>query len=211
MSPRLHPDEDLLIGFAAGSLDFGPNLVVGVHARACAQCARAIAVAEAVGGVLLEGFTPIPMGEFALERALAAIERPTPPLAHLGAPEGWIKVPREVVLAARRSRRWIVPGAWVAPVRRGPGKARTYLLGMRPGLGVLRHGHDGGEMTLVLKGALVDGDEVGHAGDFIRAGEEVRHDPRVFGEEECVCLVAAEGPMVPLDWIGRVMLAVARI
>jgi putative transcriptional regulator len=211
VTPRLHPEEDLLIGFAAGSLGFGPNLVVGAHVRACPMCARVVALGEALGGVLLDGLTPIPMVGDALDRALAAIERPCPPVSAFESPRDWITVPREVVLAAGRSRRWVVPGAWVTPLRRGPGRSRTYLLGMRPGLGVLRHRHEGAEMTLVLKGALVDGDEVAHPGDFMCAGTDLRHGPKVHGEEECICLVAAEGPMVALDWVGRVMSLVAGV
>jgi putative transcriptional regulator len=170
-----------------------------------------VALGDAVGGVLLENLTPIPMAEDALDRALAAIERPRAPVVVFELPKDWIDVPGEVVLAARRGRRWIVPGAWVAPVRRGPGRSRTYVLGMRPGLGVLRHRHEGAEMTLVLKGALVDGDEVAHPGDFMCAGSDLRHSPRVHGQEDCICLVAAEGPMVALDFIGRVMSLVAGV
>jgi putative transcriptional regulator len=211
MSPRTHPADDMLVAFAAGTLPLGERLVLATHIGVCPTCARTLALAESVGGHLLEALTPAPLRDDALNRALAAIERPAPAPSHAPAPDGWIRTPPEVVEAVRHARRWVFPGAWVAPVSRGPGKARSYLLGVRPGLGLPLHHHDGMEMTLVLKGAFADGDTTYLPGDFIETQADVRHSPGVHGDEECVCLVAAQGPMIALDWVGRIMLAVARV
>jgi putative transcriptional regulator len=115
-------------------------------------------------------------------------------------------VPREVILAARRSSRRVLPGIWMAPVTRGPGRSRAYLLGLKPGLGVPHHMHRGAELTCVLKGAFRDGEVVLGPGDFVESDESVTHNPTVAGRGECVCLIASEAPLVGLDWVGRIFI-----
>jgi putative transcriptional regulator len=206
MNPIRHPDEARLLDYAAGALDHGQRLVLACHVGACAECAAKVAPAEALGGVLLESSPPVAMSDDALARIMARIDRP--PAAAAGVvepPAGWIRVPPEVVLAARR-RTHVAPGVWTAPVAHGPGRSRTYLLGLKPGRGVPHHAHRGGEMVCVLKGAFVDGDIVHQMGDFSESDETVRHHPTVAGHEDCVCLITSERPIVGLDWFGRIFI-----
>jgi putative transcriptional regulator len=206
MNPTHHPSDARLFDYATGSLSIGHRIVIEAHIGICAECARSTRVAEAVGGTLLEAAPGATMAEDALERALARIERPTPTAPALfEAPADWITAPREVVIAARRNRRRIFPGVWLAPVTYGPGSARTYLVGLRPGLSVPHHTHRGSEVTCILKGALMDR-ETYRAGDFIETDESVQHQPRVTGRGECVCLISSEAPVVGLDWFGKVFL-----
>ena len=204
MSVSHHPDDALLIDYATGTLDAGARMVIGAHLGACAACRTAVAEAEAVGGALLSGLPPATMSADALALALARIERPaavepTP----VPGPADWISIPPEAVKAATRRRRWAAPGVWVAPISRGPGGARSYLLRIGPGMSVPRHTHRGAEMILVLKGAYADGAVRHRPGDFAMNDESVDHRPTVVGDEECVCLIAAEGALVPRDWVGR--------
>jgi putative transcriptional regulator len=212
MSPLHHPGEDLLVDYATGALFGGRRLVVEAHLEACPQCRAAVAQAEAVGGLLLQSLPAAALQPHALDWALARIERPAP------APEppkrqaaDWIAVPETVVEAARRHRRWAAPGVWVAPVTRGPGRARSYLLGVGAGISVPRHTHRGLELTCVLKGAYRDGDGLYEAGDFACHDEHVEHRPTVTADGECVCLIAADRPLVPRDWVGRLFQPLVRI
>jgi putative transcriptional regulator len=91
----------------------------------------------------------------------------------------------------------------VARVTKGPGRARSYLLGVAAGMSVPRHTHRGSELVCVLKGAYLDGDGVHRPGDFACNDEAVDHRPVITGDGECVCLVAADEPLVPRDWVGR--------
>jgi putative transcriptional regulator len=206
MNPKHHPSEARLLEYATGSLPIGHRLVVQAHLGACPECAEKVELAEAVGGALLYSIPSVTMADDALQLALARIERPEPPgpLA-IENPKGWILAPREVIVAARRSRRRVAPGVWIAPITRGPGKARTYLLGLRPGLRVPHHRHRGPEMICILRGAFLDGQVYG-AGDFVESDESIRHSPMVTGREECVCLVSTEAPVVGADWFSRALL-----
>jgi putative transcriptional regulator len=69
---------------------------------------------------------------------------------------------------------------------------------------VPRHTHRGLEMVCVLKGAFRDGRTTYRPGDFECSDDTIEHSPEITAEGECVCLVAAEAPLRPLDWLGRV-------
>ncbi len=204
MSPHHHPTEDLLLDYATGALTGGARLVLAVHLGSCPTCARAVGEAEAVGGMLLSGLPPVALKADALALALARIERPANFTGSLiQQREDWISVPGEVLRAARDRRRWAAPGVWVASVFNGPGAARGYLLGVAAGMSVPRHTHRGQELVCVLKGAYRDGETLHRRGDFACSDEAVDHRPEITTDGECVCLVAAEGPLVPRDWVGR--------
>jgi putative transcriptional regulator len=204
MSPHYHPEAPLLLDYAAGSLGAGPRLVIAAHLGACRACAAAVASAEAVGGALLAAMPPVALRPDALALALARIERPDPPSPRPPAsPPGWIEIPPDVVRAYTQRRRWAAPGVWVAPVSRGAGGKRCYLLGVAAGMSVPRHTHRGEEMVCVLKGAYADGDSRHGLGDFAVNDESVDHRPTVTADGECVCLVSADNALVARDWVGR--------
>jgi putative transcriptional regulator len=203
MKPQHHPAASYLVEYGAGALDWNARLVLACHLGVCAHCRQIVTETEEVGGALLATLPPADLHPDALAMALARIERPVPEAFPPPLPSDWITVPHEVVEAARTRRRWTAPGVWVAPVGRGPGRSRSYLLGIAAGMGVPRHTHRGREMICVLKGAYRDGDALHGPGDFAWNDETVEHQPRITPDGECVCLVAADGALVPRDWVGR--------
>ncbi|MEO8811651.1 MAG: ChrR family anti-sigma-E factor [Caulobacteraceae bacterium] len=211
MTPRHHPDHALVIDFAAGTLGPGRNLVLSSHLGVCPACREEARLAESIGGALLGNLPPVAMQVDALARALARIERPpAAPAPDVPSPVDWIQTPPEVAAAARR-RRWAAPGVWVAPVIRGPGAERTYLLRVAAGMAVPRHSHRGAELVCVLKGAYHDGARVHARGDFAENDEAIDHRPRATAESECICLIAADRPLVARDWVGKLFQPFVRI
>jgi len=203
-NPKHHPDESLLFDYGSGSLARCARLVVSGHLAVCATCRRAVADVEEVGGALLNTLPAAVLRPDALDLALARIERPPPRVTLAPTPRSdWIAAPPEALEAARTRRRWGAPGVWVAPITRGPGKSRSYLLGVAAGMSMPRHTHRGSEMVCVLTGAYRDGDTIHGPGDFACSDETVEHQPHITGDRECVCLVAAENALVPRDWVGR--------
>jgi putative transcriptional regulator len=205
-APNLHPSDELILDFARGALDAGRALVLETHVGACARCAAVAGVAEAVGGALLTELPPAEMAPDALERALAALDRPAAVAEPALKPKDWIEVPAAVLDAYRTHKRWAAPGVWVATVShdRRSGK-RTYLLGIGANIAVPRHSHRGQELTCVLKGAFTDGRTVHAAGDFADCDETVEHQPRTTDDGECVCLIAVDHRLVPRSWTARVL------
>jgi putative transcriptional regulator len=194
--PVHHPSEAILADYASGALADGPSLVVSAHLERCPGCRKATRLFEAIGGEWLDALPPTPMRDDALPRALTRIDRPAPApkpsIPRLG-PEGLV-LPR--ALAARRigRRRFVAPGYWIAPV---PSKHadgwRTYLLRAPPGMGVPHHGHNGAEYTVVLRGAVLDGEGHYTLGDFSVRDETEAHQPQAEGPDPCICLITGQG------------------
>ena len=214
IQPTRHPYPETLLDVARGSREPGRSLVLRAHLGACAECHAEVRLGEAVGGALLSELEPAELAPDALDKALAAIERPAaaPLAADLRGPGDWIRVPDDVLAAFERRKRWAAPGVWVAPVSRDRKTgARSYLLGIGPGIAVPRHSHKGIEMTCVLKGAFDDRGDIHGPGDFSETDESVEHQPRVTRDGECVCLVAADNALVARDFIGWIMQPLVRI
>jgi len=211
--PSHHPAHDRLIEHAAGRLGPGHDLVIAAHVAACEICQAEVRRCEAIGGAMLEELASAEMAKDALARGLARIERPAPdlPVAERSTPPEWIGFSSPVVEAAWRRRRWAAPGVRVATVTRGPGKARTYLLSVASGMSVPRHRHEGVELVTVLKGAYSDRGDIHAPGDFAENDEAVDHRPTVTSDEECVCLICADAPLIALDWVGKVFQPLVRI
>jgi len=205
--PRHHPSSEQLLDLARGALSPGPALVIGAHVGACAECAATVRLAESVGGALLGELAPTAMAPDALQRALARLGDPPPPAPPAAPqPPDWIKVPDEVLTAARRRRRWAAPGVWVADVTRDPTTgARSYLLGVGPNIAVPRHTHRGSELICVIKGAYKDRGAIHGPGDFADNDEAVEHQPKTTHDGECVCLIAADHSLVPRTLVARLM------
>ncbi|MGA0604172.1 ChrR family anti-sigma-E factor [Caulobacter sp. KR2-114] len=205
VSTRHHPADASLVAYAAGTIEPGRALVLAAHIAACPDCRRTLGLAEAVGGALLSGLEPTPMAPGAREALMARLDDPEPAPAPHSPPQrpDWIAVPAQVLEAARRRKRWAAPGVWVASIAKGPGRRSSYLLRVGAGMAMPRHTHTGVETILVLKGAYEDRGQVYGPGDLAENDETVDHRPQVTAEGECVCLVFADAPLRPLDWVGR--------
>ena len=207
-APTHHPSEELILDLARGALEEGRALVLQAHLAVCPECRATLGLAEAVGGALLAEIEPAEMAPDALQQALARLDLATSlPPAMTETPPDWIHVPPEVLLAAERERRQAAPGVWVAQVTgpRGRGGARSYLLGVGPGIAVPMHTHRGREFVCVVKGAYKDRGRIYGPGDFAENDGDVVHRPRVTHDGECVCLIAADDLLVPRSLAARLL------
>ena len=152
MSIRHHPDDATLVAYAAGAVTEGISLVVAAHLDLCPQCRARVRDATDLGGTLLAGLDPAPLGEGALAAALARIgggpdaqpdpvQRPRPRsvggLPATLAP--WLPTGLDGV-----SWRALVPGIKhfrFPGVDSGGGTVR--LLAIAPGTALPHHGHGG--------------------------------------------------------------------
>ncbi len=88
-------------------------------------------------------------------------------------------------------------------LREGPGV--TYLLRSGPGRRLPTHGHTGMEYVCVLTGAFSD--ETGRyaPGDFAQSDDSLVHAPITDLDGECICLIAAAGPMQMHSLAGKLL------
>jgi putative transcriptional regulator len=189
MTITRHLDDATLMSFAAGSLPGALAAVAAAHVTLCARCRGEVAMLERIGGALLAD-----MPEVAVAAGAPAMPRfagPRVPPAPLG------EVPARLVgfvgsdLDAVRWR-WIAPGLWHRPLPIS-GEGSLHLVKGSPGVSVPEHGHGGSELTLVLRGALVDNTGRYGPGDVADLDEDIVHAPAADAAG-CICVVASEQP-----------------
>jgi putative transcriptional regulator len=206
--------DSLLLDYATGRLSPAPALVVATHLAMAEESAGRLSELEAVGGALLDEVGMADVTPDLFERMLARLEEAAPapqqpmPQDHSGLDMG-VDLPRP--LAERRIGRWraIAPGVRFATVDVSEDPAyKVVLLRVGPNRGLPQHGHDGDELTLILKGHFSDESGTYGPGDIQEEDNDSSHQPMVGPEGECICITAIEGHLVPESWIARILMRV---
>jgi putative transcriptional regulator len=209
MTIQHHPDDELLIGYAAGTLDLGQQVAIATHLGACPGCRNAVHAFECLGGIMLENLPPEPLLQDAFARLEARLNET--PAAAIETSDA----PREMTIPGlpdfvRRYRfgewRWTAPGLQLRQiVLPEASPTRTFLLKAKPGLKIASHSHTGFEMTCVLTGAFRhQGGRFG-PGDFDLGDGSIDHQLTVEGDSECMCLIAMQGDLHLHGFLGRLM------
>ncbi len=194
-----HLTDELLMGYAAGTLPEAFNLVVATHISMCDTCRAALAEFEAVGGeVMLDG-DPVDVAEDALAATMAMIdggellERPAPVRKRNSLFPGPLQ---DYVDGDIDSLKWRKVGGGVSQLVLNTSKdASVRLLRIPAGTAVPDHGHHGTELTLVLQGAFTDEEDRFGAGDVEVANEDLHHTPVAEEGMDCICLAATDAPL----------------
>lgn len=204
MSPRHHPSDDILTGYAAGALEPGFGLVVGAHLDVCAHCRSRVGAFEAASGDALSDLAGADVSANALTNVMSRLGDQAPRTSTDTRPF--------IERLSLKKKRWVAPGVWVAGVDtpHAP-ENRVYLLSVAAGGLTARHEHAGAEFCTVLKGAYRDELGLFAAGDFAAADGDLNHQPLVDGDEACVCLFATEGRLKPQGLLGRLAFAYADV
>jgi putative transcriptional regulator len=194
MTIQHHPDDALLLAYAAGGLDAAMSLILATHLTFCAGCRRLVAEQEQIGGALLENISPVAMDGDALARVMARLDEPAAPERHPPSNDN-TPAPLRALLGRDLSEvRWRKMGpnlGYVTLSRQGPVAVR--LLRGAPRTDVGSHSHHGMEYTLVLRGGYTDATGSYGPGDFQAASAELRHNPVADPEEDCVNLSVTTG------------------
>lgn len=182
----VHPAPETLAGYASGAMKTGARLVLGVHLQACPACRREVERLEMIGGALLASEPAAGLTPNALDRALAAIERPDR------------AEPKRMTLADMTRGVWLPIGVGAAlkplPKVADPGE-RLFLIRAESGRHLPEHGHTDMERLVVIAGAFEDDQGRYGPGDLVERGPDDRHRPLAYGGETCVCLSASDGPI----------------
>jgi putative transcriptional regulator len=192
MSITHHPDDSTLMSYAAGSLPAALAVVVAAHVAICPRCREEIATMELLGGALLG---ELPGAALQLpEPDMPQIDRhrsPAPARTAVGSAEVPAPLARLVGgdLDALRWR-WVAPGSWLRRVPI-PGAGQVHLFKCSPSVTLPEHGHEGSELTMVLRGTLSDNTGRYSPGDVCDLDESIEHAP-MAGSEGCICVVAQD-------------------
>lgn len=197
MAPiKHHLSDSLLMAYSAGTLPEAFNLVIATHVSMCDECRARMESFDTVGGAVLESCDLVSLDAGSLEATLAMIagapvDRVRPATPCKG---GIFPVPlRDYVGGDLESVRWKKLGGGVSQYLLDTSRDATVrLLHIPAGTAVPDHGHRGTELTLVLKGAFIDGNDRFARGDVEIADEDLQHTPIADVGEDCICLAATD-------------------
>ena len=210
MSITSHPAEDLLLGYAAGTLDPGEQIVLATHVLACGKCRSLVGAMEQAGGALLGDLAPEAMSAGALDRITARLDEPAPVLSPPQPPSERLRelegLPGFVRRLPAEPWRWVAPGLKIQRLKvNAQSPTRVFLLKAKPGIRLLPHGHQDAEMTCVLTGSFShDGQRYG-PGDFDCGDSATSHEIAIGAEGPCISLVAMRGRLTLRGAIGRLI------
>lgn len=195
-----HPDSDLLIDYASGSL--GPALCVSVsaHLHFCESCREKNHELTSLGGNLLEATAPAELSSDALETVLNRLDEIEPPVPfrHQRLADDEAKLPGLVKnLLPDDGAKWkfLSPALRISRLPVGELKYELALHKIKAGGKAPAHGHKGLEVTVVLQGSFSDGEGIYHEGDFLVREPGDIHRPTASQNNQCICLSVSEAPI----------------
>ncbi|MFV3074698.1 ChrR family anti-sigma-E factor [Niveispirillum fermenti] len=202
--PHHHPAPDLLLAYAAGSLNEGASLLVATHLALCPHCRAEVTRLEEIGGALLEGTEQVAVGDDLLAGVLARLDEPARPLIRMPdvtprpPPAGMPLLPqplRSYIGGDLDRVRWrlTIPGLHEAAVPCRGGSVK--MMRIRAGMGMPRHTHNGDELTLVLAGGFSDADGHYLRGDFAATDPSIDHRPVADADGDCICIAFTDAPL----------------
>ncbi len=187
--------DNLMMGYAAGTLPEAFNLVIAAHVSLSADARARLGAFEAVGGAVLEDEGGAALTDDCLDRMLARLD--SLPQANARAPGAADEIyPAPLAQYVGRGLRWQSLGRGVKQaILTTDGDASARLLRIPGGQAMPDHGHKGTELTLVLQGAFMDGNRRYARGDVDVATEDTDHTPVAEAGIDCICLAASDAPL----------------
>lgn len=198
-----HPEPDLLVEYASGSLSIAPCISVTTHLQYCKQCSDSVKSLGEIGGELLTTAEAIPVSDELLDSILERLESATEEdssqeatrqcsdAISLQLPEFVQRLLPDGELDWRR----LSPSLKVAPISVGEQAYELALHRIDAGGKAPEHDHRGKEITVVLAGSFSDEDGVYQPGDFLVREPGSTHRPFAARNQECICLSVLEAPI----------------
>lgn len=214
MQPHHHLNDEMLLDYAAGSLDEASSILVTSHLTLCPTCRKRLRSLEAVGGMLLEDINAAAVSDGALNAVMARLDEPEEAYS-AEAKTGYASNGSAVLPAPLRKYlggdlddiRWEKKGGGVAManIKTSSDGPNVFMLKVDPNRAVPQHTHEGNEFVMVLTGGYTDG-----AGHFVRGDVEVSdqsvvHQPVADAGEPCVILAVTDGPIRFTGPFGKIL------
>ncbi|MEO1293490.1 MAG: cupin domain-containing protein [Pseudomonadota bacterium] len=193
MTATTMTQNDLLMGYASGTLSPGMQMLCAAHLEISGEASDTLALGEEIGGAFLKSMPTagvVPLDFDALTARIDAQASEAEPIGSQPLPDA--------VKSALGMRFDEIPWRFRLPglseyVLEGFDGERVSLMRARPGAAILQHTHEGDEATLILAGALKDGDRVLRRGEISLAGPDHHHHPEIHGDEICYSLAVSQG------------------
>ena len=201
MNIKFHLGDDILLKYAAGTLDEASGLLVATHLALCPHCRTRNRAADALGGALLDSLEAAPLPDSAMDAVLARLrDEPQTESAPSATDSTNPVIPdplRSYLGGDLDSLHWrmVAPRVHQIQIETADHRSKARLLRFHSGSTVPTHGHNGRELTLVLTGSLCDRGTVLRRGDIAETDERTEHQPYAGPGEDCVCLAVTDAPL----------------
>lgn len=207
-----HPDDMILMDYAAGSLSIPESLAVAMHLCFCHDCRQHVKNLNHLGGALLETIKPASTDSDSFEALMATLEIQPRSISDVEtAQKGDGKTAQHFINPLQRYLPTsLVDLPWqrqtkyfskfdVTPLVNVKG-FRVTLQKISAGAKAPKHTHKGNEYTVVLSGGFSDELGVYHEGDFIARNTTHHHSPTALQNETCICLTVLSAPLKFTGW-----------
>lgn len=209
LAPRFHLPDELLVGYANGSLEEAESLLVAVHASLCPACARKVEEFERVGGALLAAEPQADVGADLLARTLAQLDtlKPAAPLAPVRDPVFPAPLARLIGPSANVPWKKALPNTLVYDLPIKLAGVPVRLRRFDPGSNIPNHTHTALEYELVLTGGVTDNRSGDHMvrGDVAINDERHTHTLKIDEGEYCVALSVHNARVKPVGLWARLI------
>ena len=198
-----HPDEELLVAYAAGASDEAVALVIATHLAFCPACRRMVGTLERAAGEMMDALEPVALSAHAAQSVMGRLDVPEKPSRRRTIAGGDRRVPEPLrSYAGNMSSGWLPlgPGLSQRPLFRR-GRSSVRLIRAAPGYGAPLHTHEGRELTLVLSGGFSDTTGQYGPGDLQTTSPEITHHPVADPGEYCVNLAVTDAPLRFVSWL----------
>lgn len=212
-----HASGKILSAYADGTLSQGMSILVASHLTFCSNCRSVLSRFEDVGGASLVLSDPVEPEGSCLDRVLSRIEferidkdLPAPRTEMYDFDDDdalAVPAPLHDCIGAQPSGlrwRFLMPGLSEMRLAGFEGE-EINILRARPGVRIPAHTHSGQEATLILAGAMRDGETILRRGDVAFADHHDDHRPEIVGSEVCYCLTVVTGKLRFTGPLGKAL------
>ena len=206
-STNHHPDENMLIEFSAGTLETAASICVSAHLHFCSSCRAKLLRLDQVGSQMMSEAEPIEVADNAFDSLMEKIDtagiEPVKSTPNVDLPYSVNKLMNTSLISKNWKR--LSSSVDVARFKTGQEKFEVALHKICAGGKTPKHGHEGVEYTVVLKGSFSDEDAVYREGDFLVRNPGDVHQPMGAQNGECICLSALSAPIKLTNPLGFLM------
>jgi putative transcriptional regulator len=203
-----HPEELMLMNYAAGNLSSAEALIISVHLASCHQCQTYVRQTNLLGGVLFEKITPATEDNWDdVDAFISSLpERKNIPAEAVSSVETGFKNPLAKYLPTDlHNLAWKKQTNTISKFDLsgliGEKGANVVLQKISAGAQVPKHTHKGTEYTMILSGGFSDELGVYHQGDFLSRDARHKHSPTALQNEDCICLAVLDAPIRFTGWM----------
>ncbi len=204
-----HPGPESLLSCSAGSMPGAFAAVMAAHISLCPCCRKDLGMLDQVGTALFDALEPTTVTRPAPIIGLRADEAGPDELALLESARGDVPAPLAAVIGnSLDSIAWrrVGPGVWQHQIELAESnRGELRLIKVAAGQALPEHGHNGSEITLVLRGSYRDATGEYRAGDVADLCDENEHSPIADPVEGCICLIATDGRLKFKSRIARMV------